>query len=503
MTPSGQLSAGSVTGTVVGVKVEAATRFARAVLSLLAEARALSTARLREELLPQLWANPVVVLDEQTGNRGVSRRDPEEDEIPPEEWIDEVPADIVETGEGNRDDREIPEYGENPFLSAGRRLREDFASEDDAEVRGIIRELLEKWQRREWDPGMNDWAELPRDIRRDVACWFKQLLKEHPQLDEVAPLSGAGEPDIIFHVNETSNGTEIYPEINLGFLGRCRLNPPAGDVNRMTFRIGKSGFSANQLMDLIEVRKAGLTLLAHFLIEKQAAFLKAPDAVAALSRLRSYRQAEFAEFIRELIPEKKSKRHPKKDASTSAPSRENPKRFEDQASRIIKDTYVRLPFDSASVPAKFFFDEFIGRVNVLRAAIELGRERKYPKLLATDQELILYLLCRKESFNENNIRKKLWPILQEGFLGRKLGDSSLEELKEAGRRLGIVGTAGRISPSEIISNTDMADLINVIRDELGLEGQTLTESDIDQAREELKRLKASKRKPQEGKASKE
>lgn len=458
-----------------------------------AEAIESSTTSLKEELLPQLWGNPAISLDERSYDRGGFRGEREGDEIPPEEQIDQVPPDIaVETGEGGSVDRDLLESGESPFQVAHRRLLQDFGAEDDAEIRGEILRLIEKWRRGEWYPSPFGLAELPPKFREDVAAWFKQILEDLPQLKDSGGSSQTGEPDIIFHINQTEDGPAPYPEINLGFLGRCRLNPSDAGVNQATLKIGRSvKFTPSQLMLLIKAREAALTLLAQFLIEKQSAFIKASDLATAMGRLRSCKQVEFAKFIFNLKSKKDKSRHPK------------PKEGESFVTRIIKDTTVQVPFNPTPISAKVFFDEFIGRVNVLRTAIELGRSQNYPKLLATDQELILYVLCKGESYDENNIRKKLWPILQAIYFGRELKDSPDHRLKEAAMQLGILGKGGRISPLAMISDAHLATLVNEVKDKLDLQVQVFSENDIRQAREELKVLKDSKKRPKEEEAAKE
>jgi hypothetical protein len=102
--------------------------------------------------------------------------------------------------------------------------------------------------------------------------------------------------------------------------------------------------------------------------------------------------------------------------------------------------------------------------------------------LSTDQVVILQALCPGESNDNNNIRKKLWPILQSIYLGEKITGESTREQRQLAYELMILGKAGVVPESKRISDSDLAALINEIREKLELPVSPVSREDINRLR---------------------
>ena len=442
-------------GTRAGVKEKIAVKNSTKFVTMSAALLELCNTTIRALFETQFATNPSIIIDESYSlNRGGSV-DTYEEEADFEDLYD--PPDMeanIETGEGGIEHVFIQEETENFFQYALRQIDEDFDPADDAIDISKISEIL-----KDFKPDGFSLSDVPEDLQP----WFDSLLKEFPSWRN--QISNALEPsaDIIFQ----KMGREIHYDINLGILDRIRINKPSGIINPMNLSIIKYDFSPALMHSLIQARRNGLCLLARFLMEKQAAFLQADDLCSAIERLRSIRQFDFLEYANQ------------RETKPALGFNEN--KGESWATRVVKNKWIKTPFSEDLFPAKFFFNEYIEPINVLRKAIEIQviKNNKTP-LKAPEQCAILRALCGQKTQSQT-IRKTLWPLLQKFY----------PEQEWQGH--GIAGVPGRPSTKNQIDDSDLAELINLINNELKLSCTQFSEGDVKSIREEIHFMEKEKK----------
>ena len=289
-------------------------------------------AQLIQELVPQLNLRPSIGLLE------IEPSEPDEDSYEPEEmdgeWYYDAPemtALEFETGEGPVDDDAwVPESSETFELYVWRRLMEEFGPDPDEKYNRWLGWLLE-------DPGS---TKVPDETFK---AWFARLKMDFPGLPAsdriLSPL-----PDIVFEYAE--NG-ELSFKVNIDMLESMLINAGTDKYEKFDLDLAKGrtvkliSLGVADLRNLCQTRSRNMQCIAAFLVENQAAFLRAPDMQTAMERLRSMSQVGLINTLK----------------ATGAGGGRTDRSWASWASKIIKDKWVVCPFSGQPLPLGLFSNQ--------------------------------------------------------------------------------------------------------------------------------------------------
>lgn len=384
----------------------------------------LSSVEIENLLSAQLAVHPMVVTDEDNITQGGrSALSDEEDEWNLEEFYDSPDMEEnIETGEGETDTSFFSEPSEDFWQYAWRRWEEEFDPDDDKEVKKDIRKILEYLESTNFSTSFPSEDLLQK--YKNYRLWFDDLQSNYPGGDSDFPEAPTKHADIIINWD----GSNLDYEIDLGFLDRIIINNSVA-TDQQIF-IGNYEIYPAQLPLLVEARRAGLILLAEYLIKTQVAFFKAHDFNTALERLRSDYQKNLADYFLACVDSDQKERKPKQK--------------EDWASRIIKNKWVKAPFHNDLIPVKLFFDEKIGVLNVLKKALELRVFQDSKKWIAAPAQVMILRALDIRDIKERQVRnynnKYLKIMHPEALTGiKKISDSELTDLiNRIGKALDII-----------------------------------------------------------------
>lgn len=314
-----------------------------------------------------LWTREVLMLDPSVDitEEGLPSPPPSEEEFPdPEEFYDapQMEENIESGEEGAGGPRPLEEEtSEGFFRFACDRMEADWEEGNWEELTAILARL---------DSDEISVSEVPAPYRD----WIEDLMAEWGSQSDEEDEAWIKDPDIFFSVRDG----QLFYEIDLGWLGRVRLNQTASISGQARIPFRASDIPVSVIPNLIQWRRISLNILARYLIKKQSPFLLAPDLMAGLRVLRSHEQKDLAHYYVNVLG------LAKKDGKA--------KKGEDWASRLLEGKYVRVPFQTEPLPAKFFFDSKIEVVTVLERAALYWRDKNRKKLSTSAMAVILKAL---------------------------------------------------------------------------------------------------------------
>ncbi len=406
----------------------------------------LSLSELDNKLRTQLAVRFMEQFGDDTSSSGFRTALREEEELDAENHYDPPEMESeTETGEGGESSGYISEPVENFWQYIWRRLDEDYGEEEDKVFYDYIANCLRKWQ--SYDFSLRDIRNDLKNIRDDLKIWFEELLDEFPSHESDTIELRDNKADIVFY----SKKSGVSYEINLGLLEQYSQGQSIKGKREIPLTI-KEGYSflPEQIPVLIHHRREGMKLMAEFLKEKYANYIRNTD-FETLKNLRPSKQKDFLDYCKD--------HGYKKDTSW--------------VSRLVKNKLIKLSFYDEPVSLNIFFsgdEKKIEVISVLKNMIELHIQKGgNPPLTSRDQLVIVKLLCDAE-IKERNLRLTYWKELQK------------EYTEERWIEYGIKGKKGAPSRNQSISDEGLTKLINDIRDELSIPKKSFTKEDIETAK---------------------